>query len=206
MTRIPRPRNPGPPSARPRACSGVLPRQLALDDGPIQSLRGFYFHEPLSAVGHFHQEIRHDVAATRALLGAGAFGIGTDYRIREPNTFRWSGLRPPVNPGSRPVHRLIPEPGFRLYPNCAPSPLRGDWWRKRGDYPCRTLRIRAIRFTSGQRRHGVRPGLDLRADGIIRVRGEVEAVAGDRHHEELAIGVPAAERCRVGVAPEVPDR
>lgn len=43
-------------------------RQLALDDGPIEAPGKLDFDQPLAAIGHFHQKIRHDVGYASALL------------------------------------------------------------------------------------------------------------------------------------------
>jgi hypothetical protein len=45
-------------------------RQLPLNDRPSNTAGEFHFHETLSAVGHFDEEIRHDVARAGALLSS----------------------------------------------------------------------------------------------------------------------------------------
>ena len=43
-------------------------RQLSLDDRPSNPAGGFALHKTFSAVGHLHQEIRHDVARAGVFL------------------------------------------------------------------------------------------------------------------------------------------
>jgi len=49
-------------------------RQLALDDGPIEAAAELDFDQPLAAVGHFHQEVRHDVGYAGVLLPLARLG------------------------------------------------------------------------------------------------------------------------------------
>ena len=58
---------------RPALGGGVLPghRELALSERFCQPIGRFDLDEPLLAAGHLHQEIGHDVAATRVGFLAG---------------------------------------------------------------------------------------------------------------------------------------
>ena len=55
-------------SSPPGAANDRPTASFALDDGPIDSPGGFYFHQPFAAVGHFDQEVRHDVARAGVFL------------------------------------------------------------------------------------------------------------------------------------------
>ena len=57
----------------------------------------------------------------------------------------------------------------------------------------------------GENCHGVRPGLNIRPDCVIRVRGDGDPVAAEVHHVELAVRVMAPQGRAEGVLVEVVD-
>ena len=57
----------------------------------------------------------------------------------------------------------------------------------------------------GESCHSVRPGLDIRPDCIILVRGDGDPVAAEVHHVELAVRIVAPEGCAECIAPNIMD-
>ena len=57
----------------------------------------------------------------------------------------------------------------------------------------------------GESCHGVRPGLDIRPDCVIRVRSDGDPVAAEVHHVDLAVGVMALQGRGEAILPEVVD-
>ena len=62
-----------------------------------------------------------------------------------------------------------------------------------------------VRTDLGESCHSVRPGLNIRPDCVIRVRGDGDPVAAEVHHVELAVRVVAPQGRREGVLPEIVD-
>ena len=88
------------PSKTFRRCAdakSLATASLRWASGRAKTGRCLYFDQPLAAIGHRDQEIRHDVAAAPALLGAGAFGRWARRAVRSGDCprFRSIGTTPP---------------------------------------------------------------------------------------------------------------
>ena len=77
--------------------------------------------------------------------------------------------------------------------------------KKRGDREVSSPPGLFVKTVLGESCHSVRPGLNIRPDCVIRVRGDGDPVAAEVHHVELAVRVVAPQGCAEGILPEIVD-